>query len=187
MKRLVIFASGTGTNAENIIRYFRASGLARVVLVICNQAGAPVIGKSWDLGVPALVIANEDFKTGEKVLSVLQEYRADLLILAGFLRLVPKLILESYTGKIINIHPSLLPKYGGKGMYGMKVHEAVIAHHEKESGMTIHYVNDRFDEGEIIFQARVPLAPEDTPESVQRKVHELEMKNYPVVIEKILG
>ncbi len=184
---MVVFASGTGTNAANIIRHFQSSGMARVVLVICNRAGAPVIGTARDLGVPAIFIPNEDFITGEKVLPVLRENRADLLVLAGFLRLIPHLILESYARKIINIHPSLLPKYGGKGMHGLKVHEAVIAHHEKESGITIHYVNDRFDEGEIIFQARVPVTPGDTPDSLRQKIHELEMKHFPPVIEKILG
>ena len=186
MKRIVIFASGTGTNAENIIRYFGASVKASVVLVISNNAQAPVLEKARQLHVPAVCFPDEAFKNGEQILMTLRQYQADLIVLAGFLKLVPSLILNAFPRKIINIHPALLPRYGGKGMYGMKVHEAVFAANEAETGITVHYVNERFDEGEIIFQKTVTVNKSDTPSEISNKIHNLEMKYFPAVIENIL-
>ena len=186
-KNIVILASGSGTNTENIIRYFQSSDVARVVLVVSNKADAYVLERAKRLQVPSLVIPRGKFLESGYVCSVLQEYHADLVVLAGFLLRIPDDMLAAYPQRIVNIHPSLLPKYGGKGMYGDKVHQAVVAAGEKESGITIHYIDGHFDEGVTIFQAKCPVLPDDTPEEVAHKVHALEYEHYPKVIERILA
>ncbi len=186
-KNIVILASGSGTNTGNIIRYFQSSDVARVVLVVSNKADAYVLERAKRLQVPSLVIPRDKFLESGYVCSVLQEYHADLVVLAGFLLRIPDDMLAAYPQRIVNIHPSLLPKYGGKGMYGDKVHQAVVAAGEKESGITIHYIDGHFDEGVTIFQAKCPVLPDDTPEEVAHKVHALEYEHYPKVIERILA
>lgn len=186
-KNIVILASGSGTNTENIIRYFQSSDVARVVLVVSNKADAYVLERAKRLQVSSLVIPRDKFLESGYVCSVLQEYHADLVVLAGFLLRIPDDMLAAYPQRIVNIHPSLLPKYGGKGMYGDKVHQAVVAAGEKESGITIHYIDGHFDEGVTIFQAKCPVLPDDTPEEVAHKVHALEYEHYPKVIERILA
>lgn len=185
-KNIAIFASGSGSNAENIIRYFRDNDSICVSLVLSNKSDAYVLERAHRLGVSYNVFPKEDWVAGDEVLAVLQEYRIDFIVLAGFLVRVPDLILHAYPNKIINIHPALLPKFGGKGMYGSRVHEAVVAAGEKESGITIHYINERYDEGNTIFQATCPVLPDDTPEDVAEKVHALEYKHFPLIIEKVL-
>lgn len=187
MKNIAIFASGTGTNAENIIRYFKASADIQVRLVISSRRDAQVIERAQKLGVPVRVIQKQEFKYEENVLPLLRQYHIDLIVLAGFLLFVPEYLTEAFPNSIINIHPSLLPKYGGKGMYGMHVHEAVKENNEKESGITIHHVSQEYDQGQIIAQFSTPLEPSDTPEEIAQKVHALEYKHYPRVIEKLIG
>lgn len=187
IKNIAIFASGSGTNAENIIRYFSGSDHARVALVLSNKPDASVLHKAGKLGVPSAVFDRIAlYETGE-VAGMLVKHRIDLVVLAGFLWLVPKNILDKYSGRIINIHPALLPGYGGKGMYGRRVHEAVIAAGDPESGITIHYVNEKYDDGDVIFQARCPVLPSDTPENLASRIHELEYRHLPRVIDELLG
>ncbi len=183
--RLAVFASGSGTNAENLIEHFNKSFDKQVVLVLSNNPGAYVIRRAVRLGVPARVFSREDLKEG-RVLALLREYSVDFVVLAGFLWLVPPDIIGAYRNRIVNIHPALLPGYGGKGMYGHHVHEAVLASGDKESGITIHYVNEKYDSGDIIFQARCPVMPDDTPESLQERVHALEYEHFPRVVEMLL-
>ncbi len=185
MKRIVIFASGSGTNAENIIKYFQNSTVATVIQVLSNKKDAKVLKKSNRLSVKNLSFKRDDFFDSNTILELLKK-EADLIILAGFLWRVPQKIIDAFPNKIINIHPALLPKYGGKGMYGMHVHNAVIANKETETGITIHYVNKNYDEGAIIFQKSVNVVKRDTAEDVANKIHELEMKYFPKVIEEIL-
>ena len=172
-KNIAVLASGSGTNAENIIRYFREKGSARVALVLTNRQNAFVLERAKGLGVPCAWFAKSDWESGELVLSTLREHDIDFVVLAGFLARVPDNILHAYPNKMINIHPSLLPKFGGKGMYGDRVHEAVIASGEKESGITIHYTNEHYDEGGIICQQKCPVLPGDTPESFSDTVREV--------------
>ena len=183
--RLAVFASGSGTNAENLIEHFNKTFDKKVVLVLSNNPGAYVLRRAARLGVPAKVFSREDLKGG-KVLSLLREYSVDFVVLAGFLWLVPPDIIAAYRNRIVNIHPALLPKYGGKGMYGHHVHEAVLAAGEEQSGITIHYVNEKYDSGDIIFQARCAVLPDDTPESLQERVHALEYEHFPKVVEMLL-
>lgn len=185
MKRIVIFASGSGTNAENIIHYFQTRAVAEVVHIFSNKAGARVLERAQNLGVTATVFDKTALLNGT-VLEQLHLAQPDLIVLAGFLWKFPKDILEHYPNKTINIHPALLPKYGGKGMYGMHVHKAVVANKESETGITIHYVNEFYDDGAIIFQAQCDVLPTDTAKAVAFKVHELEMLHFPRVIEKVL-
>ncbi len=187
MCRIGIFASGSGTNAENLIRYFSVHSSVKVVLVLCNREGAGVLDRAARLGVPAKTFDRSDLYESGKVLQLLDDYRVDFIALAGFLWLVPGKLLSRYPDRIVNIHPALLPAYGGKGMYGQKVHEAVIRNGEKESGITIHLVNERYDEGNILFQARCPVQPGDTPGSLAARIHELEYRHYPEVIEGYLA
>lgn len=186
-KNIAIFASGSGSNAENIIRYFQKSGSAQVSLVLSNKSDAYVLERAHRLRVPCNVFPKEDWIAGDEILAVLQEARIDFIVLAGFLFRVPDLLLHAYPYKIINIHPALLPKYGGKGMYGDRVHQAVVAAGEKESGITIHYINEHYDEGDIIFQATCAVLPTDSPDDVAKKVHALEYEHFPLVIEKLLN
>ncbi|MDR0427682.1 MAG: phosphoribosylglycinamide formyltransferase, partial [Dysgonamonadaceae bacterium] len=173
MRKIALFASGSGTNVENIIRYFRNNLQVVFPLIISNNVDAYVHERAKKLGIPSFTINKRGFETGE-VLKLLEEYDIDWIVLAGFLLKIPQDMIDAYPDKIINIHPALLPKYGGKGMYGSHVHEAVVADKETESGITIHYVNENYDEGKHLFQAKCPILPTDTPEDVARKVHELE-------------
>ena len=186
-KNIAIFASGSGSNAENIIRYFQKSGSAQVSLVLSNKSDAYVLERAHRLRVPCNVFPKEDWIAGDEILAVLQEARIDFIVLAGFLFRVPDLLLHAYPYKIINIHPALLTKYGGKGMYGDRVHQAVVTAGEKESGITIHYINEHYDEGDTIFQVTCPVLPTDSPDDVAKKVHALEYEHFPLVIEKLLN
>lgn len=186
MKRIAIFASGTGTNAENIIRYFQKNDKITVVRVLSNKKDAKVLERAEKLNISTLYFNKKEFNEENTVLNVLQK-EADFIVLAGFLLKVPDTIVRAFPNKIVNIHPALLPKYGGKGMYGMHVHEAVKKNGEKETGITIHYVNEHYDEGTVIFQKRVAIGPEDTPEAIATKVHELEYEYFPKVIEDIVS
>ena len=185
MTKIAIFASGEGTNAENIIRYFQEKGSAEIVMVITNRQHAGVRERTRKLGIESLYAPAADFRNG-KVLQLLQEQQIDYIILAGFLLMVPEDMLEQFPNRIINIHPALLPKHGGKGMYGHKVHEDVIAHGEQESGITIHYINKEYDKGETIFQAKCPVLPEDTPDTLASRVHVLEYQYFPQIIEDVI-
>ena len=187
MKRIVIFASGSGTNAENIIKHFQEIKNAEVTLVFSNKMNAKVLKRAYNLNVKALHFDKTSFYSTNEVLNILKDAAPDLIVLAGFLWIFPKNIIETFSNKVINIHPALLPKYGGKGMYGSHVHEAVVQNKEKESGITIHYVNENYDEGAIIFQAKTPINDHDTPDDVAKAIHQLEYKYFPIVIEKILG
>ena len=187
MKRIVIFASGAGSNAQNIIRYFNTGTTAAVTLVLSDRKEARVLEKSTELGVPARSFSKADLYENDVVFETLVKENPDLIILAGFLKLMPVKIIERFPNKIINIHPALLPKYGGKGMYGMKVHEAVYANKESETGITIHFVNEHFDEGKIIFQQKVALLPSDKPNDIALKIRELEMEWFPRLIDKVLN
>ena len=186
MKKMVVFASGSGTNAENIIKYFAKTQTGTIVSVFTNNIKAKVIERAENLQVPTEIFSKEELLES-KVLQILNRIEPDLIVLAGFLLKLPKSIIEAYPNKIVNIHPALLPKYGGKGMYGMNVHRAIIENKEKETGITIHYVNENYDEGNIIFQKTVPLSGNETPEEVAEKIHQLEQKHFPEVIEKILN
>ncbi len=185
MKRIVIFASGSGTNAENIIKYFQKSTVATVVQVLSNKKDAKVLERSNRLNVKNLYFNRNDFFETDTILKLVKK-EADIIILAGFLWRVPQKIIDTFPNKIINIHPALLPKYGGKGMYGMHVHNAVIANKESETGITIHYVNENYDEGAVIFQKRVFITNNDTAETVAGKIHQLEMEYFPKVIEDVI-
>ncbi|MCX2718388.1 phosphoribosylglycinamide formyltransferase [Lentiprolixibacter aurantiacus] len=186
MKRIVLFASGSGTNAENIIKYFRDKDKAEVAAVLTNKRDAAVIDRCNKLRTPALYFNRSAFEENDFLLQILQSLNPDLIVLAGFLWKIPAAIVAAYPDKIVNIHPALLPKYGGKGMYGRKVHEAVLANGDSETGISIHYVNEIYDDGAIIFQESTAIGPEDTLESVMKKVHELEYRYYPRVIENLL-
>jgi phosphoribosylglycinamide formyltransferase 1 len=185
MRRIVIFASGSGTNAENIIKYFEYKAVASVVAVFTNNPNAKVIERANTFQIPTEIFSKEELNQSN-FLQKLKHYNADLIVLAGFLLKMPESIIKSYPNHIINIHPALLPKYGGKGMYGMNVHKAVVENKEKETGITIHYVNENYDEGNIIFQKKVTLLVSDTPEVVAEKIHELEQQYFPAVIDDFL-
>lgn len=183
--RIAVFASGNGSNAENMIRYFnQASDRGKVVLVVTNRPGAKVIQRAESLGVDVEVMTRAAINDPGCMLGLLDRYEVDVIVLAGFLLMVPGFLLERYSGRIVNVHPSLLPKYGGKGMYGIHVHEAVVAAGDSESGITIHHVSDVCDGGEIIFQASVEIAPDDTPGDVERKIHSLERMHFPRVVDE---
>ncbi len=183
MKNIIIFASGSGSNAETIINHFKNSNFAKVSAVFTNKINAGVIDRAKNHEIPFEVFSKDDFQD-EKFLDTLNKYNPDLIVLAGFLLKVPEYLVKSFPNKIINIHPALLPNYGGKGMYGMNVHKAVFENKEKFSGMTIHYVNEHYDEGNIIFQDNINIEDCQTPEEVALKVLSLEHKNYPVVVEE---
>lgn len=185
-KNIVIFASGAGTNAESIIRYFQKQKTATVKLVLSNKKEAYVLERAKQLGVPCHYFPKSEWEEGQKILALLESNQIDLIVLAGFLLKISDRLIRAYPHKIVNIHPALLPKYGGKGMYGKRVHEAVTAAGEKETGITIHYIDEEYDRGEIIFQATCPIVPHDTPEEVEAKVHALEHIHYPQVIESLL-
>jgi len=186
MKRIIIFASGSGSNAENIIKYFQERKNAEITHVFSNNLRAKVLKRAHDLNVKALHFDKESFYDTNEVLNILIDAQPDIIVLAGFLWIFPKKIIDEFPNKVINIHPALLPKYGGKGMYGHHVHEAVVRNKEKESGITIHYVNEHYDEGAIVFQAKTPVEKDYSPEDVAKAIHKLEYKHFPVVIEEIL-
>ena len=188
MKRIAIFASGAGTNAENLIKYFQGHKDIHVALLVCNKPGAGAIDKAEDLGVPTLMVNREDWSHAERVVEWLKMNSIDFIILAGFLWLIPAELINAFPERIINIHPALLPKYGGKGMYGSNVHEAVHKNGEKESGITIHLVNEKYDEGRTVFQQAFLIHATDTPDSIATKVHELEYAHFPREVEAyVLG
>lgn len=186
MKNIAIFASGSGTNAENIITYFSTRNTAKVALVMSNKRNSFVLERAAKHNIRSVFFDRKEFYVTGKVLRYLLLYKIDFIVLAGFLWLVPDNILEQYHGRIINIHPALLPGYGGKGMYGEYVHRAVIENREKVSGISIHFVNESYDKGDIIFQARCKVLASDTPDSLAQKIHELEYQHYPRVIEDIV-
>ena len=186
MKKIAIFASGSGSNAENIIQYFAQKPQFCVKSVFCNVPDAYVLERAKKYRIPSFVFNLEEFRNPDKVFRQLQEQEIDFIVLAGFLWLMPSFITAAWPNKIVNIHPALLPAYGGKGMYGHHVHEAVIAAGEKESGITIHYVNDHYDQGAIIFQAKCPVLPTDTPDDLAARVHELEYRYFPQIIEETI-
>ena len=183
---IAVFASGSGSNCENLIKYFRTSVRAAVALVVSNKAEAYVLERARRLGVPSVVVPKADLQRPELVLPLLEQYQIGFIVLAGFLPLVPNYLIDAFPRRMVNIHPSLLPKYGGKGMWGHHVHEAVKAAGERETGMTVHYVTPQCDAGDIIAQFRVALSPDDTPDDIAAKEHVLEMEHFPKVIEKLL-
>lgn len=185
MSSIVILASGSGTNAENLIRYFANSREINVKLAMTNNPNALVIQRMKKLGIPTIIFNDDELVNGS-VLKILKENSIDYIILAGFLKLIPENIIKPFSGRILNIHPALLPKYGGKGMYGMRVHEAVIAAGESESGITIHLVNERYDEGDTIFQVKCPVLPNDTPQALADRVHQLEYQHFPEVVQRFV-
>ena len=193
MKYIAIFASGAGSNTEKIIQHFAmdksnsAFSVARIVLILSNKPEAGVLQIAAANNIPSLIIEKEKFFRGNSYVDELRAAKIDLIVLAGFLWKIPSLLINSFRGKIINIHPALLPAYGGKGMYGKFVHEAVIANKEKESGISIHFVDDLYDHGAVIFQARCPAIESDTVETLAQRIHLLEQKHFPKVIEKILS
>lgn len=186
LKKIVVFASGSGTNAENIIRYFKDSEKAEVSLVLSNNQTAKVLERAHKLNVIALHFDRTAFYNTNDVLHILEDTQPDLIVLAGFLWLFPTSILQKFPKKVINLHPALLPKFGGKGMYGNNVHQAVLDEDEKETGITIHYVNEKYDEGQVIFQKAIPVSANDTVKSIAEKIHELEYRHFPKVIENLL-
>jgi len=185
MIKIAIFASGNGSNAENIIKYFRNSDSVKTELVLSNNPNAFVLERARKLSVDTMVFGRKELYETFEVIDTLVERAIDFIVLAGFMWLVPKELTDLYKGKIVNIHPALLPKYGGKGMYGMNVHKAVLAAKERETGITIHLVDEKYDNGQIIFQAKCPVLPGDTPETLAQRVHELEYKYYPLIIEQL--
>ena len=186
MIQVAVFASGSGTNAWNLMSYFENHPQIRVVLVLSNKADAPVLEKAARFGVSTLVFDRKIFYETTQIPDLLLERRIEWIVLAGFLWLVPENLLATFPQKIINLHPALLPKFGGKGMYGMKVHEAVLEAGETSSGITIHFADKHYDEGSIIFQAECALSQEDTPETLAAKIHELEYRHLPEVVEKVI-
>tara|TARA_B100000795_G_scaffold112494_1_gene83300 strand:+ start:14211 stop:14834 length:624 start_codon:yes stop_codon:yes gene_type:complete len=185
-KRIVIFASGNGTNTQNVIKYFQNTNVAEVVCVFSNKKDAKALNRSKALKVEALSFSKAEMLAPKGLLSLLKERKPDLIVLAGFLLKFPENIIKTFQNKVINIHPALLPKYGGKGMYGHYVHQAVVKNKETETGITIHYVNQQYDEGAIIFQKKINIAPTDTPEDVAIKVQGLEHQWFSKVIEEVL-
>ncbi len=187
MKNVAIFASGEGTNAQNIIDYFSTSDTIKIALVVSNKSTANVLNRAKKANIPSLVISRADFFESDTTIKALQAAYIDFIVLAGFLWMIPEKLVQAFPNKMINIHPALLPKYGGKGMYGMHVHMAVVANKEKESGISIHYVNEHYDEGKIISQHPCTLSENDTPETVAAKIHELEQEFFPKAIEYVIG
>lgn len=186
MKNIAIFASGEGTNAQNIIDYFKSSATIKVALVVSNNPSANVLKRAKEEGVPVLILDRKNFYGSDQIINQLKSANIDLIVLAGFLWKLPANLIDAFPNKIINIHPALLPKFGGQGMYGMHVHKAVVEAKEKESGISIHFVNEQYDEGKIISQHTCPLSVADTPEIVAKKIHQLEKEFFPRAIEKVI-
>jgi len=187
MKRVVIFASGSGSNAENLIRFFQNRDNASVIQVLTNNPHAKVLERCKKLKVSALSFNKTALTDTDDVLNILKSNQPDLIVLAGFLWKFPEKILKAFPNRVINVHPALLPKFGGKGMYGMHVHESVVANKETETGITIHYVNEHYDEGAIIFQAKCEVLASDTALNVAEKIHKLEMEHFPLIVDKLLN
>ena len=187
MKRIAIFASGSGSNAEKISAYFSDRTDVEVSLILTNNPHAGVIARARKLHIPVLVFDRKTFYESERILEILKNNNIDLIVLAGFMMLIPTYLVNGFENKMVNIHPALLPKYGGKGMYGSFVHEAVVAAKEKESGITIHFVNEHYDEGNIIFQTSCEVLPTDTPDDVANKIHVLEHAHFPQVIDQLIS
>ena len=185
-KKIALFASGSGTNAEKIMQYFDAHEQVEVAMLLSNKAKAGALARAEKFEVATKVFNRSTFYETEEIISLLQDREIDLIVLAGFLWLIPAPLVNAFPNKIINIHPALLPNYGGKGMYGAHVHEAIIQNKEKESGITIHYVNEQYDEGEFIFQASCEISPSDSPTDLAKKVQQLEHEHFPKVIENVL-
>ena len=186
MTQIALFASGSGTNAENIAKYFTNNPLIKVSVIVSNNPHAYVHQRASALCIPSYSFTNDSFKDGKELLQLLAKYEIDFIVLAGFLLKIPDILLQRYPKKIINIHPALLPKYGGKGMYGDHVHKKVIEMGDTKSGITIHYVNQKYDEGEIIFQESCIISPKDSYEDVAKKVHDLEYAHFPHIIEGVI-
>ncbi len=186
MKNIAILASGSGSNAENIAKYFEESDYARVSFIIANNPEAYVLERAKKLGIEAAVVTKQQFMEADSIIAMLKERNIDFVVLAGFLLLVPQKLIQAYPGKIVNIHPALLPKHGGKGMYGDRVHKAVVECGDSESGITIHLIDEQYDKGTTFFQAKCPVLPTDTPDDVAAKVHALEYEHFPHVIEEIM-
>ncbi len=185
-KQIILFASGSGTNVENIVRHFQDSPNIEIRAVLSNKRDAQVLDRCNALNISAMYFNKTAFLVSDVVIALLKALEPDLIVLAGFLLKIPPKLIESFPQKIINIHPALLPKYGGKGMYGNRVHEEVARNHEEETGITVHYVNENYDEGAIIFQKKIALTPDDTASTIAEKVHRLEYDYYPKVIENLL-
>lgn len=185
LKKIVLFASGSGSNAENIIRHYKQKGTATVSAIFCNNPTAPVIERAAALEVAVILFAKDEL-AGNDVLSVLKQINPDLIVLAGFLLKFPANIIKAFPNKIINIHPALLPKYGGKGMYGYHVHQSVFENREAESGISIHYVNENYDEGDVIFSKAVSIADCVSPDDIAAKIHALEHQYFPMIIDQLL-
>lgn len=186
MKNIAIFASGEGTNAQRIIDYFKSSDHIKIALIVSNKPTANVLNRAKKENIPTRVISRADFYESDTTIKALQATHIDFIVLAGFLWMIPKNLIQAFPNKMVNIHPALLPKFGGKGMYGMHVHTAVVNAGETETGISIHYINEQYDEGEIIAQHRCTISKEDTPETVAAKIHELEYEFFPKAIEKII-
>lgn len=186
VKKIAILASGSGSNAENIANYFNGSNYAEVSFIIANNPEAYVIERAKRLGIECAVVTKAQFMDADEIIAMLQERSIDFVVLAGFLLLVPAKLIRAYPGRIVNIHPALLPKHGGKGMYGDRVHKAVVESGDTESGITIHLIDEQYDKGTTFFQAKCPVLPTDTPDDVAAKVHALEYEHFPHVIEEIL-
>lgn len=186
MINVAIFASGSGTNAENIAEYFKGDASVNIILIVSNKKDAFVHERAKKMNIESITFAKSDFEATDKVLGFLKKKGIDFIVLAGFLLKVPENLLQAFPDKIVNIHPALLPKFGGKGMYGDAVHKAVVESGEAESGITIHYVNENYDEGAVVFQAKCAVLKSDTYEDVAKKVHTLEYMHFPVIIEKLL-
>ena len=185
MPKIAIFASGSGTNAENLIESYKDTSLV-VTRVYCNNAKAGVIARAQRLNVPVTIFSKDELWNSSVIMDSVRAEQVDFVILAGFMMLLPQTMIDAYRNKIINIHPSLLPKYGGKGMFGIHVHEAVLANHETESGITIHLVNEEYDSGKPLFQTTCPVLENDTPESLATRVHSLEYKYYPKIVREYI-
>ena len=186
MRNIAIMASGSGSNAEKIIRFFRTDPEINIRLVLSNNRDAYVLERAGKFEIESIVFSRKQFYETLEIVDLLRSRQIDFIVLAGFLWLVPGSIVDAYKGSIVNIHPALLPAYGGKGMYGRHVHEAVLENGEKESGITIHRVNEKYDDGDIVFQARCRIDPGETPESLAEKVHQLEHRYYPEIIRKLV-
>ena len=185
MTRIALFASGSGTNVENIANYFNGRTTAKPACVLCNNPNAFVLERAKRLGLESMTFTRTEFNDGKKIMEYLAKHDIDMIVLAGFLWLVPQYLIDAYPSRIVNIHPALLPKFGGKGMYGMHVHEAVKQSGETETGITIHLIDGNYDKGCTVFQAKVAIDPSDSPDDIANKVHALEYKHYPEVIEEI--
>lgn len=186
-RNIAIFASANGSNAEQIIAYFKNNNVINIALILSNNPDAYVLQRAKNHNISSFIFTKKELNESDIVFNKLKEFKIDFIILAGFMIKVPDNILNAYSNRIVNIHPALLPKYGGKGMYGMNVHNAVIESKDKESGITIHYVNEHYDEGSIIFQAKCNIDINDSPESLAEKIHKLEHQYFPVIIEKVIN